>query len=299
MRGRVDQSMAVGNEGAGVVVSCGFLREALALVGETVAMFGGAMYSQYRCIQAEQCLALPEGTSPAEGASCFVNPLTSLGMVETMRREGHKALVHTAAASNLGPDAQPDLPRRQRRSGEHRAHNQSRRAFSGPSGRPMYATRAPQTSPRRSSRRRVVTTGATMAFDAIGGGELAGEMLDVHGGCAQADRRPSPAGTDPRPISRSTSTGARRWAPPCSTGGFGFAWGIGGGLLWPFLQKIGPAASQKLRERVIAELKTTFVSHYTKEVSLAEALRLEEIGVYGRRATSAKYLINPNKGLAP
>ena len=99
---RIDQPMPVGNEGAGVVVSAGSSPAAQALLGKTVAMLGGAMYAQYRTIKAANCLPLPEGTTPAEGASCFVNPLTALGMVETMRREGHRALVHTAAASNLG-----------------------------------------------------------------------------------------------------------------------------------------------------------------------------------------------------
>src|ERR1700720_3909023 len=102
MAGRLDESMPVGNEGAGVVIKTGSSEAAKALMGRTVAMIGGAMYAQYRTIRASDCLVLPEGITPAEGASCFVNPLTSLGMVETMRREGHKALVHTAAASNLG-----------------------------------------------------------------------------------------------------------------------------------------------------------------------------------------------------
>ena len=122
MAGRLDQSMPVGNEGAGVVVRAGSSTEAQALLGKVVAMFGGAMYSQYRCVKAGQCLALPEGTTPAEGASCFVNPLTSLGMVETMRREGHTALVHTAAASNLGQMLNRICIAGQRRAGEHRAH---------------------------------------------------------------------------------------------------------------------------------------------------------------------------------
>src|SRR4029453_1336330 len=100
--GRVDQPMPVGNEGAGVVVKAGASTLVQALLGKTVALFGGAMYAQFRAINAAQCLVLPEGTTPAQGASCFVNPLTVLGMVGTMRLEGHTALVHTAAASNLG-----------------------------------------------------------------------------------------------------------------------------------------------------------------------------------------------------
>ena len=132
MAGRLDQSMPVGNEGAGVVVAAGSSAAAQALLGKTVAVLGGAMYSQYRVRQGrDSACVLPAGTTPAEGASCFVNPLTALGMVETMRREGHTALVHTAAASNLGPDAQPDLPQGRDRPGEHRAQAGAGRPAAG------------------------------------------------------------------------------------------------------------------------------------------------------------------------
>jgi len=295
MAGRLDQSMPVGNEGAGVVVGAGAADEAQALLGRTVAVFGGAMYSQHRCIKTAQCLPLPEGATPAEGASCFVNPLTSLGMVETMRREGHTALVHTAAASNLGQmlnriciadkvglvnivrtRQQEDLLRDL---GASHVCNSSAPTFL------------------RDLTEALVATGATLAFDAIGGGKLAGQIL----ACMEAALTRSAT-----EYSRYGSTthkqvyiyGGLDTGPTVLNRGFGFAWGVGGWLLWPFLHKIGPAAAQKLRERVVAELKTTFASHYTKEISLAEALRLEEIAVYGRRATGEKYLINPNRGVA-
>ena len=295
MAGRLDQSMPVGNEGAGVVVKAGSSAAAQALLGRTVAIFGGAMYTQYRCVKVEQCMALPAGTTPAEGASCFVNPLTSLGMVETMRREGHTALVHTAAASNLGQmlnriciadhvglvnivrtQQQEDLLRTL---GARHVCNSSVPTFM------QDLTEA------------VAATGATIAFDAVGGGKLAGQILT----CMEVALNRSA-----KEYSRYGSTthkqvyiyGVLDTSPTVLTRSFGFAWGVGGWLLWPFLQKIGPAAAQRLRERVVAELKTTFVSHYTKEVSLAEALQLQEIGVYGKRATGAKYLINPNKGMA-
>ena len=295
MAGRIGQSMPVGNEGAGVVVSTGSSDEALALLGKTVAIFGGAMYSQYRCVKAEQCLVLPEGTSPAEGASCFINPLTSLGMVETMRREGHTALIHSAAASNLGQmlnriciadnvglvnivrtQPQEDLLRA---IGARYVCNSTAPTFI------LDLTEA------------MVATGATIAFDAIGGGKLAGQLLT----CMEAALNRSAT-----EYSRYGSTthkqvyiyGGLDTAATVFNRSFGFAWSIGGWLLWPFLRKIGPGAERKLRERVVGELKTTFASHYTKEISLAEALRVEEIAVYGRRATGAKYLINPNKGIA-
>ena len=295
MAGRVDQSMPVGNEGAGVVVGAGSSAEAQALLGKTVAIFGGAMYSQYRCIKAGQCLALPAGTTPAEGASCFVNPLTSLGMVETMRREGHTALVHTAAASNLGQMLNRiciqdkvglvNIVRTQQQEDLLRAIGASHVCNSSAPTFMQDLTEA------------LVATGATLAFDAIGGGKLAGQILT----CMEAALTRSA-----KEYSRYGSTthkqvyiyGTLDTGPTVLNRSFGLAWGVGGWLLWPFLQKIGPAAAQKLRERVVAELKTTFASHYTKEISLAEALRLEEIAVYGKRATGAKYLINPNKGIA-
>jgi NADPH2:quinone reductase len=295
MAGRVDQSMPVGNEGAGVVVGAGLSNEARALLGRTVAIFGGAMYSQYRCIKAAQCLPLPEGTTPAEGASCFVNPLTSLGMVETMRREGHTALVHTAAASNLGQMLNRiciadkvglvNIVRTQQQENLLRAIGATHVCNSSA---PAFA---------RDLTEALVATGATLAFDAIGGGRLAGQIL----ACMEAalTRSSTEYTRYGSAIHKQVYIyGALDTGPTVVNRGFGFAWGIGGWLLWPFLQKIGPAAAQILRERVASELKTTFASHYTKEVSLAAALQLDEIAVYGRRATGEKYLINPNKGVA-
>jgi NADPH2:quinone reductase len=295
MAGRVGQSMPVGNEGAGVVVTAGSSAEAQALRGKTVAMFGGAMYSQYRCIKAAQCLALPDGTTPAEGASCFVNPLTALGMVETMRREGHTALVHTAAASNLGQMLNRicledgvglvNVVRTQEQADLLRGIGARHVCVSGTPTFVHDLTEA------------IAATGATLAFDAIGGGPLAGQIL----ACMEASLTRSAT-----EYSRYGSTihkqvyiyGMLDTSPTVLDRNFGFAWGIGGWLLWPFLQKIGPDSAAMLRERIVAGLKTTFASHYAREVSLAEALRPEEIAVYGRRATGAKYLVNPNKGLA-
>ncbi|MFL6711628.1 MAG: zinc-binding dehydrogenase [Sulfurifustis sp.] len=292
MAGRVDQSMPVGNEGAGVVVKAGASKEAQALLNKTVAMIGGAMYAQYRTIKAMQCLVLPEGTKPSEGASCFVNPLTSLGMVETMRRENHTALVHTAAASNLGQMLNRicikdgvnlvNIVRRQdqedllRKLGAKYVCNSSSPTF-------MQDLTAALTE-----------TGATIAFDAIGGGKLASQILTAMEAAAVAKMKE---------YSRYGSTthkqvyiyGGLDRGPTELIRNFGMAWSVGGWLLFPFLQKIGPDAAQKLRERVVAELKTTFASHYTKEISLAEALQLDTIAGYAKFGTGEKYLINPNK----
>src|ERR1700742_1044878 len=171
MAGRLDESMPVGNEGAGVVVRTGSSDTAKALMGKTVALIGGAMYSQYRTIRASDCLVLPEGTTPAEGASCFVNPLTSLGMVETMRREGHKALVHTAAASNLGQMLNKlclkdgvGLVNIVRNAEQEDILRKLGAKHVVDSSKPTFMDDLTNA---------LVETGATLAFDAIGGGRLA------------------------------------------------------------------------------------------------------------------------------
>jgi NADPH:quinone reductase len=294
MAGRIDASMPVGNEGAGVVVAAGSSDAAQALMGKTVAVLGGAMYAQYRCIAADQCLVLPAGATPADGASSFVNPLTALGMVETMRREGHTALVHTAAASNLGQMlnricmadgvALVNIVRKQEQADLLKAMGAAHVCIAGSATFLHDLTDA------------LVATGATIAFDATGGGKLAGQIL----GCMEAA-----LGRAAKEYSRYGSTthkqvyiyGGLDTGPTEFNRNFGMSWGMGGWLLFPFLQKIGPAAAQVLKQRVAAELKTTFASHYAKEVSLAEVLQPEMIAVYGARATGVKFLINPNKGL--
>jgi NADPH2:quinone reductase len=294
LAGRLEQPMPAGNEGAGVVVQAGASPAAQALVGKTVAIRGGAMYSQYRCIKAVQCLVLPPGTTPAEGASCFVNPLTALGMVETMRAEGHRALVHTAAASNLG-----QMLNRICIKDRVGLVNIVRRPEHVDLLRTLGATHVcDSSSPTFMDEltEAVAATSATVAFDAVGGGTLAGQILTA------MERALTRTATE---YSRYGSTvhkqvyiyGGLDRGPTRFTRTFGMAWGIGGWLLTAFLEKIGLEAAQKLRERVAAEIKTTFASTYTKEVSLAEALRLEEIAIYGKLATGAKYLINPDMGL--
>jgi NADPH:quinone reductase-like Zn-dependent oxidoreductase len=292
MAGRLDESMPVGNEGAGVVVKTGSSDAAKALLGKTVALIGGAMYSQYRVVKATDCLVLPPGATPAEGASCFVNPLTALGMVETMRREGHKALVHTAAASNLGQMLNRicvkdgiDLVNIVRSDEQAKLLRDIGAKYICNSTSPTFMEDLTQA---------LVETGATIAFDAIGGGKLAGQILTcmevVANKTAKVYSRYGSSvykqvyvygGLDPRPIELNRA--------------FGMAWGVGGWLLFPFLQKIGPADGQRLRQRVAAELKTTFASHYTKVVSLQEVLQLDNIAVYSKRATGEKFLINPSK----
>ena len=293
MAARVDVSMPVGNEGAGIVIAAGASAEAQALLGRTVAAFGGAMYSQHRCVKAAQCLPLPPGTTAAEGASCFVNPLTALGMVETMRLEGHSALVHTAAASNLGQmlnrlclEDGIGLVNVVRSAGQAEL-------LRSQGAKHVCISTAPSFTQDLTDA--IAATGATIAFDAVGGGRLAGQLL----ACMEAALTRS--GGEYQRYGSTTHKqvyiyGALDTGPTELKRNFGAAWGIGGWLLPGFLQRVGPETTQKLQLRVLAGLKTTFASRYTKVVSLAEALSLEEIAVYGRRSTGAKYLVNPNKG---
>ncbi|WFU20936.1 zinc-binding dehydrogenase [Bradyrhizobium sp. CB1717] len=292
MGARLDQSLPVGNEGAGVVIKTGSSDAAKALMGKTVAMIGGAMYSQYRTMKVRDCQPLPEGTTAAEGASWFVNPLTALGMTETMRREGHKALVHTAAASNLGQmlnkiclaDGIP-LVNIVRSQEQAEILKKIGAKYVVDSSKPTFLDDLTNA---------LVETGATIAFDAIGGGKLAGDILN----CMEVAINKTA-----KEYSRYGSSvhkqvyvyGALDVRPIELPRGFGMAWGVGGWLLTPFLQKIGPADIGRLRQRVVNELKTTFASHYTKVVSLQEALDPANIAVYAKRATGEKFLINPNK----
>jgi len=291
MAARVDQSLPVGNEGAGTIVAAG--DDVSSLIGRRIAIIGGATYAQYRCVRAADGLLLPADATAAEGASCFVNPLTALGMTETMRREGHTALVHTAAASNLGQM----LNRICLQDGiglVNIVRSPAQAAILKGEGAKYVVDSSSETF-FEDLVAALTATGATIAFDAIGGGKLAGQILTAMEAAAQK----TAAG-----YSRYGSTvhkqvyiyGGLDMRPTEFNRGFGMAWGMGGWLLFPFLQKIGPVDAQKLRDRVAAELKTTFASHYSAEISLIEALQPDVVAAYNRRATGEKFLITPWKG---
>jgi NADPH:quinone reductase-like Zn-dependent oxidoreductase len=292
MAGRLGESMAVGNEGAGTVVQAGSSPEAQALMGKMVAMIGGAMYAQYRIMKVAACLPLPDGTTAAEGASCFVNPLTSLGMVETMRREGHTALVHTAAASNLGQMLNRicladgiDLVNIVRSEAQEKLLRDLGAKYVCNSEAPSFTDDLVAA---------LIATGATLAFDATGGGRLQGQILTAMEVMAvKAMKEYSRYGSTTH---KQVYVYGRLESKPIEfSPTFGMAWGMGGWLLFPFLQKIGQADAARLRARVAAELKTTFASHYSKEISLHEVLDLDNLHAYAKRATGTKFLINPNK----
>jgi NADPH2:quinone reductase len=280
---RLDKSLPVGNEGAGTVVAAGSSSAAQALLGKTVGIAGGAMYSQYRAVDAAACLVLPEGATARDGASSFVNPLTALGMVETMRREGHSALVHTAAASNLGQMLvklcrkdgiplvnivrKPDQEELLRSLGAEHVLDSTSASFPGDLLEALTAT------------------SATLGFDATGGGTLAGQILNGMEKAASATVH-----------KQVYIYGGLDTSPTVLNRNFGMAWGIGGWLLTPFLQNAGAATIGRLRDRVAAELTTTFASTYTQEVTLAGMLRPEAFNAYVKRATGEKFLITPQAG---
>jgi NADPH2:quinone reductase len=289
---RVGQSLPVGNEGAGTVIKAG--KNAQDLLGKTVAAIGGAMYAQYRVVRASDCLVLPADATAADGASSFVNPLTALGMVETMRSEGHSAIVHTAAASNLGQMlvrlcSEESIP----------LVNIVRKPDQAALLRDLGATyvvdiSAPSFFEDLTSA--LIATKATIAFDAIGGGKLGSQILTA---------MEIAASKNATTYSRYGSTtfkqlyiyGGLDTSPTELARSFGFSWSVGGFLLTAFLQKVGPKKVAELRARVAAGLKTTFASRYSHTISLAEALDRDVMSQYLQRATGAKYLIDPRKGL--
>lgn len=288
---RLDESMPVGNEGAGVVVAAGSSPEAQALMGKSVAILGGEMYATYRTVKAKAALPLPAGATPADGASCFVNPLTALAMVKTMQMEGHTALVHTAAASNLGQMLNKiclkdgvELVNIVRSDEQTKILKDIGAKHIVDSSKPTFMEDLISA---------LKDTGATLAFDAIGGGKLAGQIL----GAMEIALNSKPGAYSRYGSSTHKQVyiyGRLSLEPTILGAAYGMAWGVGGFLLTPFLQKVGMEEAAKMRARVAAELKTTFASHYTKTLSLRDVLDPETIKAYNRKATGEKFLINPS-----
>jgi NADPH:quinone reductase-like Zn-dependent oxidoreductase len=290
MAARVGQSLPVGNEGAGTVVAAGGSAAAQALLGKVVGMFGGEMYSQYRCLKVSQCLPLQPQTTAVQGASCFVNPMTALGMVETLRMEQHRGLVHTAAASNLGQmlnriclaDDIPLVNIVRKPEQEALLREQGARHVVNSQSEPFLADLTEA----------LRETGATLAFDAIGGGKLASAILSCMEAVAVAGMPAySRYGSDV--FKQVYIYGALDFGPTTIQRNFGFAWSISGWLLPNFLQRAGMERAARMRERVAAEIDTPFASHYSREVGLAQVLDIAAVADYGRQATGSKYLILP------
>jgi NADPH:quinone reductase len=290
MAGRLGEAMPIGNEGCGVVVKAGASPEAQALLGKTVAMLGGSIYAEYRALPVQMCMVLPDGTDPKDGASCFVNPLTSLAFTETMKMEGHSAIVHTAAASNLGQMlvkicamdgiALVNIVRSQAQADLLKGIGATHVVDSTSENFMAELTDA------------LVETGATIGFDAIGGGKLAGQILAcMESAAVKRMTTYSRYGSDS--FKQVYIYGALDVGPTVLNRSFGFSWSLGGFLLTPFLMKAGAETAQRLRARVVAELTTTFKSHYSHEVTLEQALNLDVITGYNAKRTGEKYLICP------
>ena len=288
--GRLGESLPVGNEGSGVVVAAGSSDAAQALLGKMVGLVGGEMYAQYRCMNIMMCLELEEGTTAAQGASCFVNPLTALGMVETMRSEGHTALVHTAAASNLGQmlnriclDEGIDLVNIVRKPEQESILKELGAKIVCNTSSDNFMIDLTDA---------LVSTGATIAFDATGGGKLANQILTcMEAAAVKRMTEYNRYGSDV--FKQVYIYGGLDTSPTILNRNFGFSWSLGGWLLTPFLHKAGLEKLIEMRARVAAEIKTTFASHYTREISLVDVLSLDAIGEYNKRATGTKYLIKP------
>ncbi len=291
MAARLDESMPVGNEGAGTVVAAGSSPEAQALLGKLVAILGGEMYATYRTVKAKAALPLPAGATATDGASCFVNPLTALAMVKTMQLEGHTALVHTAAASNLGQMLNKICIKDGVQLVNIVRSDEQAKILKDIGAKHIVDSSKPTFTEDLIAA--LVATGATLAFDAIGGGKLAGQIL----GAMEIALNSKPGAYSRYGSSTHKQVyiyGRLSLEPTILGAAYGMAWGVGGFLLTPFLQKVGMEEAGKMRARVAAELKTTFASHYTNTISLRDALDLETIKAYNRKATGEKYLINPS-----
>ena len=295
MKPRLDQAMQAGNEGSGVIVAAGANPEAQALIGKTVGVAGGAMYAQYRCVAAQSCLVMDEGTTSAEAASSFVNPLTALAFVETMKMENHSALVNTAAASNLGQmlvkickdDGIPLV-------------NIVRKAEQVEVLKNLGAEHVCNTSDESFMKDLVaalIATGATLAFDATGGGnggKLPGQILAAMEIAANKTAKDySRYGSD---IYKQVYIyGGLDQSPTILNRSFGMQWGLGGWLLTPMIGRIGMERFGQMRARVAKEINTTFASHYTQEISFEEMLQPEVIKAFAKQATGEKFLVVPHK----
>jgi NADPH:quinone reductase-like Zn-dependent oxidoreductase len=292
LKARVGKATPVGNEGAGTVVAAGSSPSAQALMGKTVAVIGGGTYRQYISANVQSCLALKEGTTAKEGASSFVNPLTALAMVETMRSEGHKAIIHAAAASNLGQMLNRicmadgvDLINIVRKTEQETLLRDMGAKYVVNSSNDNFIAELTAA---------IIETGATIAFDPIGGGQLTSDILNCMEFAAVRDMKEhSVYGSDT--FKQVYIYGALNRGPITLNRNFGFSWGVNGFLLFNALGKLDAKTVIAMRKRVADEITTTFASHYTHEVSLSEVLQLQSIAAYSKQATGEKYLIRPQK----
>lgn len=293
VKSRLDMRLPIGNEGAGTVVAAGESEAAKALVGKTVAVLSGACYAEYVCVPIQACMLHNEGTTAQQAASSFVNPLTALGMVETMRMEGHTALVHTAAASNLGIMLNKiciaegvqlvNIVRKQEQVEILEALGAK------------YICNSSDDSFKKDLFKAIDATGATLAFDAIGGGEVVSDILTAMemSGSKEAKGFNTYGSEANKQV---YIYGGLDFSPTTLNRAYGMTWGIGGWLLMRFLAKLEPKNIFALHKRVADEIDTTFKSDFTEELSFQQVLSPEKIMQYNAKKTGEKYLVNPSKG---
>jgi NADPH:quinone reductase len=285
--GRIDQRLPLGTEGSGTVIATGSSPAAQALAGKVVAASGG-MFATHRKLPATAVRALPAGATAEEGASSFVNPVTALSFVETMRAENHKAIVHTAAASNLGQmlvkicaaDRVPlvNIVRRPAQVEQLRALGAEH----------VLDSSAPSFG--EDLVNAISATGATLAFDAIGGGTLGSQILDaMERVAARSMKTFSHYGSST--LKQLYVYGSLDRSPTQLSRTFGLTWSVSGYLVMHALRKLGPEAANRMFQRVGSELTTTFASHYSARVTIDQMLDLETLRACAQMATGEKYLI--------
>ncbi len=290
---RLNQSISLGNEGAGTVIDAG--AQAKHLIGKTVGLAGGGMYSQYKCLPGSSCLVMDDGTSPREAASSFVNPLTALGFIETMKLENQSAIIHTAAASNLGKmlikicntDSVPLV---------NIVRSSKQVEILKEMGAKIVCNTSDETF-MNDLVEAIKKTGANLAFDATGGGNegmLPGQILSAMEIAALSS-------SDEYQIYGSNVHkqvyiyGGLDRSPTILNRSFGMQWSLGGWLLMPMINRFGMEKFKKMRERVAKEIKTTFASEYSRNISFNEMLQPEIIRSYALQSTGGKFLVEPHK----
>ncbi|MGB0119691.1 MAG: zinc-binding dehydrogenase [Solirubrobacterales bacterium] len=288
LRDRLDQALPVGNEGAGTVIAAG--PDASDMIGRRVSLVGGAMWSDYRMVDSAAVIPLPDDASAADGASLFINPMTALSMVETMRAENHTALVHTAAASNLG-----QMLVKICQSDGVGLVNIVRSAEQSATLRDLGAEHVVDSSLPDFTERlaeAVAATGATLAFDAVGGGTLAGDILAAMEACAEPAEHWTPYGSSTH--KQVYIYGSLDMGPTSIRRTFGLRWSVSGYLLTDALGRLGGETIGRMRDRVLAELKTTFASSYAQTIGLGDVLDPATLAAFAKRSTGTKYLIDPS-----
>lgn len=294
MAPRIGHWMPVGNEGSGRVIAAGEDESAQALLGKRVGMFGGEMYAGYRCLPSSQCLAFPDTISAEQAASCFVNPMTALGFLETREMEGQKGIVHTAAASNLGQMLvrlcqADDIPLVNIVRSEEQVQLLTSMGA-------QWVLNSQSDEFMKELVEALVATGATLAFDAIGGGRLVNRILTaMELAAAQTGPWSRYGSEEPKQayIYGQLDLGATEL-----TRGYGWVWSVSGWLLTPFMKRAGPDRVGRMRERVLREIDTTFESRYSSRISLQNAMTAEAAKAYGARKTGQKTLLRMTESTA-